>query len=245
MGRIRRSTEVQNRMLAEFGRRIAYKIRRKLSLKTINLNGIRLTTEPQDVPLGVRKQLLQKRYESQELELVREALVPEDRVLEGGAGIGFIGIACARICGQDSILSYEPNPAMKPVIEKNYALNGLRANLRNKVLATTRGEVEFFFSEGVLSSSLVDRKHGGATMVPADAISDVIESFAPTVLVIDVEGAEIDLLRGCDLSGVGKIIIEMHPHVVGADKIEDLCAYLAENGFAIKKRLGKSYYLAR
>lgn len=232
-------------MLAKFGRRIAYKIRRKLGLKTIVLNGIKVTTDPQDVPLGVRKQLLQKQYEDQEFALVREALTPEDRVLEAGAGIGFIGIACAQICGQDGILSYEPNPVMKPVIEKNYALNGLRANLRNKVLSTTSGEVEFFFSEGVLSSSLVDRQHGGATRVQADAISDVVESYQPTVLVIDVEGAEIDLLRGCDLSGINKIIIEMHPHVVGADKIDDLCAYLADNGFAIRKRLGKSYYLAR
>jgi len=232
-------------MLAKFGRRIAYKIRRKLGLKTITLNGIRVTTEPQDVPLGVRKQLLQKKYESQELELVREALTSGDKVLEAGAGIGFIGIACARICGQDSILSYEPNPAMKQVIEKNYALNGLQPNLKNKVLSTAAGEVEFFFSDGVLSSSLVDRQHGGATMVPADAITQVVESFAPTALVIDVEGAEIDLLRACDLSGIRKIIIEMHPHIVGADKIEDLCAYLADKGFSVRNRLGKSYYLAR
>jgi len=232
-------------MLAKFGQRIAYKIRRKLGLKTIVLNGITLNTDPEEVPLAVRKQLLQKKYEDQEFQLVQEALTPDDRVLEGGAGIGFIGIACARICGQENILSYEPNPAMKPVIEKNYALNGLKANLRNKVLTTTSGEVEFFFSEGVLSSSLVDRKHGGATMVPADAIADVVAQFAPTVLVIDVEGAEIDLLRKCDLGGIGKIIIEMHPHVVGADKIEDLIGYLADKGFAIRKRLGKSYFLAK
>lgn len=232
-------------MLAKFGRRIAYKIRRKLGLKTIVLNGIKLTTDPQEVPLGVRKQLLQKQYEDQEFVLVREALSPDDKVLEAGAGIGFIGIACARICGQDSILSYEPNPAMKPVIEKNYVLNGMQANLRSKVLSTTAGEVEFFFSEGVLSSSLVDRKHGGATRVQSDAIADVVEAYGPTALVIDVEGAEIDLLRGCDLDGVGKIIIEMHPHIVGGDKIEDLLAYLAGKGFAVRNRLGKSYYLAK
>jgi FkbM family methyltransferase len=232
-------------MLEHFGRRLAYKIRRKLAPKTIRLQGIKLTADLQDVPKGIRKQLYQKKYEHQEYLLVREALVPADRVLEAGAGIGFIGIACARICGQDNILSYEPNPAMKPVIEKNYALNGMRANLRNKVLATEPGEVEFFFDEGVLSSSLIDRQHGGAARVSADAISDVIDSYDPSALVMDVEGAEIDLLRSCELGRINKIIIEMHPHVVGADKIEDLCGFLFENGFSITRRIGKSYSFSR
>lgn len=233
-------------MLGNFGRRLVYKIRRKLAPRTIALNGIRLTADLADVPKGIRKQLYQKRYEHQEFQLVREALKPEDRVLEVGAGIGFIGIACARICGPDSILSYEPNPAMKAVIEKNYALNGLTANLRNKVLATVPGEVEFFFdTEGVLSSSLVDRSHGKASKVEADAISEVVESYAPTVLVMDVEGAETELLRACDLGTIGKIIIEMHPHVVGSDSIEALCGFLLESGYEIRNRYGKSYYFAR
>ncbi|WP_299808811.1 FkbM family methyltransferase [uncultured Roseibium sp.] len=232
-------------MLGHFGRRLAYKVRRKLAPKTIKLNGITLTADLQDVPKGIRKQLYQKNYESQEFLLVREALMPADRVLEVGAGIGFIGIACARICGQDNILSYEPNPAMKPVIEKNYALNGMRPNLRSKVLATAPGEVEFFFDEEVLSSSLIDRKHGCATRVAADAISEVIENYKPSALVMDVEGAEIDLLRSCNLRKINKIIIEMHPHVVGADKIEDLCGFLDESGFSIVRRIGKSYYFSR
>ncbi|WP_165814685.1 FkbM family methyltransferase [Labrenzia sp. 011] len=232
-------------MLSHFGRRLAYKVRRKFAPRTIKLHGITLLADQQDVPKGIRKQLYQKKYDPRKFLLVREALMPADRVLEAGAGIGFIGIACARICGPDNILSYEPNPAMKPVIEKNYALNGMRPNLRNKVLATEAGEAEFFFDEGVLSSSLIDRKHGSATRVPADAISDVVDSYNPSALVMDVEGAEVDLLRSCNLRKINKIIIEMHPHVVGADKIEDLCNYLSENGFSIVRRISKSYYLSR
>ncbi|WP_298963451.1 FkbM family methyltransferase [uncultured Roseibium sp.] len=224
---------------------LAYKIRRKLDLKLISLKGIQLTTDLQDVPKGVRKQLFQKRYESEELELVRMALEPSDRVLEVGAGIGFIGIACAKICGADNILSYEPNPAMKCVIEKNYALNGLEPNLRCKVLAVEAGEIEFFFDESVLSSSLIDRQHGGATRVQADAISTVIDEYAPSTIVMDAEGAEIDLLRKCNLDGVNKIIIEMHPHIVGPEKIDALRKYLSDKGFSEIKALRKCYYYDR
>jgi FkbM family methyltransferase len=232
-------------MLANFRRRLAYKIRRRLALKTIELNGIRLTTDLQDVPKGIRKQLFQKRYEHQEFLLISEALEPRDRVLEVGSGIGFIGIACAKICGQDNILSYEPNPTMKPVIEKNYALNGMRANLRSRVLATESGDVQFFFDEEILSSSLFDRRHGGATTIKADSISEVLKSYAPSVLVMDVEGAEIELLRCCDLSSVDKIVIEMHPHIVGAKKIKSLCEFLNKEGYSILKQIGKSYYLKK
>lgn len=232
-------------MLGHFAQRLAYKIRHQLQPKTITLNGIRLTTERSYVPKDIQKQLYQNRYESQELSLVRSALASGDRVLEVGAGIGFIGIACAKICGQDNILSYEPNPAMKAVIEKNYELNGLRPNLRSKVLDVEAGEVEFFFSEGILSSSLIDRNQGSATRVEADGIAQVTHDFAPTAIVMDVEGAEIELLRRCNLGGVSKLVIEMHPHVVGVEKIDELCDYLTSTGFSLRQRISKVYLFDR
>jgi FkbM family methyltransferase len=232
-------------MLGHFASRIAYKIRHQLQPKAMTLSGIKLTTDREDVPKDIQKQLYKKRYESQELTLVRAALTRGDRVLEVGAGIGFIGIACAKICGEKNILSYEPNPAMKSVIEKNYRLNDLMPNLRSKVLDTKPGEVEFFFSEGVLSSSLIDRKQGGATHVEADGISEVISEYKPSAIVMDVEGAEIELLRNCSLDGVSKLVVEMHPHVVGEDKIASLCDYVTDAGLALKTRRGKVYLFQR
>ena len=46
----------------------------------------------------------------------------------------------------------------------------MRPNLRSKVVAVTNGELEFYFSDSVLSSSLVDRKQGSPTVVEADAV---------------------------------------------------------------------------
>lgn len=227
-------------MLGKFTKRIAYKIRRKLNYKTISISGIVLNTDPEFVPKGIRKQLLQKDYETPELKLVRLGITSQDRVLEVGAGIGFLGIACAKICGQDNILSYEPNPKMKPVIEANYSLNGMRPNLRSKVVAVTSGEFEFFFSEHVLSSSLVDRKQGTPTLVEADAISGVVDEFRPTAIIMDAEGAEIDLLPNCDLANVSTIAVEMHAHIVGATAISELRTYLIERGFVEIERLGKT-----
>ncbi len=225
--------------------KIIYKLRRKLNLETLQVNGIKVCVDERLVPKSIRKQLLQKRYESQELELVRATLVAGDKVLEIGAGIGFIGIACTRICGPGNVLSYEANPAMMPLIEKNYALNGLEPNLVARVVAAQSGEAEFFFSDHPLSSSLVDREKGKPSVVKADAIADVVEDFEPTAIVMDAEGAEIDLLRNCSLEKIRKMIVEMHPHVVGNEAIESLCDHLSTAGFAVTKRMAKVYVLER
>lgn len=232
-------------MLKKFANRIAYKIRRKLNNKTILIDGVRLSTDEAAVPKNIRKLLLEKNYETEERELVNASLQNGDRVLEIGAGIGFVGIACAKICGSEKVLSYEPNPRMKPLIETNYALNGMQPNLRSKVVATAPGELNFYFSDSVLSSSLVDRDQGAASRVEADGISDVIEEFRPTAIVMDAEGAEIDLLRACDLGNVRTIVVEMHPHIVGAEQITALSRYLETLGFEKTGQRGKTHLLAR
>ncbi|MDN3721454.1 FkbM family methyltransferase [Roseibium salinum] len=112
-------------------------------------------------------------------------------------------------------------------------------------MAVDTGEVEFFFSDNVLSSSLIDRKHGGATRVQADAIADVVQEHDPTAIVMDVEGAEIELLRNCRLTNVAKIVVEMHPHIVGQDKIDSLSSYLVDAGFTLEESLGKRYLFVR
>jgi len=232
-------------MLSNLVDKIRYKIRRKTQPKTVFVDGIRVTSDLDDVPFKIRKQLYKSNYEKGELTLVRQAIEAEDRVLEVGAGIGFISIACAKIVGPDNVLSYEPNPSMKRVIEKNHRLNGLVPNLRNKVLAVQDGEAQFYFSDNVLSSSLIDRDLGGKTVVAADSIRQVVQDYQPTAIVMDVEGAEIELLRNCELAGISKIVIEMHPHVVGQEAIDTLADYLAEQGLILRTRDGKRYLFQR
>lgn len=225
--------------------KLVYKIRRKTRPKVVRIAGIRVSADLEDVPEKIRRQLYRSDYEKGELTQVRRALRADDRVLEVGAGIGFISLVCARICGPENVLSYEPNPAMKRVIEKNYSLNGLRPTLRNKVLATEAGTVDFYFSDNVLSSSLIDRDHGGRTPVEADAIGEVVAAYGPSAIVMDVEGAETGLLRACDLSGIRTIVIEMHPHIVGAAAIDALADFLENEGLRLQDRDGKRYLFQR
>lgn len=48
---------------------------------------------------------------------------------------------------------------------------------------------------------------------------------------MDAEGAEVDILRGSNLVGLTKLIIELDPHIVGKERIQQLKEHLAGLGF--------------
>ena len=224
---------------------IKRKFRKGLRVKTVTIDGIRVVSDMAFVTKEIRNALYKEQYEDGELALVSAAIGPRDRVLEIGAGIGLISMACAKRCGAENLISYEANPGLEAVIRKNQALNGLYPELRMRAVAVTAGETKFYFNDNIFSSSLVDRDFGGEAVVHCDCFADVIAEFKPTAMVIDVEGAEVDLIPSVDLSGVEKIIIELHPHIVGQEKIDALIAHFLAEGFEVRNEIRRSYYFAR
>jgi FkbM family methyltransferase len=195
-------------------------------------DGLRVRTDA-GLPADIRKALYKECYEADELSLVRAVLRPGDRVLEIGAGIGVIALACAGICGAGNVTSYEANPRTAERIRANFALNGMTARLRERAMATRSGETTFYFSDNIISSSLIDRDFGGETRVPCDDIAAVVRELDPTVIVMDAEGAEIELLPHAELSGVRAMIVELHPRIVGEDAVARLTAELAARGLVV------------
>jgi protein-L-isoaspartate O-methyltransferase len=49
-------------------------------------------------------------YERKELDVIERRLEPGDKVMEVGAGIGFLSAYCARVLGDDRVFAYEANP---------------------------------------------------------------------------------------------------------------------------------------
>ena len=81
--------------------------------------------------------------------------------------------------------------------------------------------------------------------VESDPTDQILAHERATVLVMDVEGVEIDLLRAADLSGLCEIIVELHPHIVGKKAtramIDDVCA----RGSVDAGRIHKNVRLSR
>lgn len=220
--------------------------RRLIDQKSITLHGVTVGTAQSDVPRNIRSALFKETYEAYECEMVKARLNTGDKVLEIGTGIGLVSLVASRICGEGNVFSYEANPTMETTIRANYALNNQRPELVMKAVTSDGRDLTFFQDSKVLSSSVYDRGLGSAEItVKSVAIAGLISRHKPTVLLMDVEGAELELLRAPDLAQIRTIIVEMHPHIVGQTEIADLVSALTAQGFKLAETRHKTYLLIR
>ncbi|MFN0113866.1 MAG: FkbM family methyltransferase [Paracoccaceae bacterium] len=210
------------------------------------LDGVRLHVGPGAVPRSVSTAIFKDMYEAPERMLVAEAVRPGDTVVEIGTGIGFISLLAARLAQPGRVHSYEANPALKPVIEANYALNGLTPDLTMKAVTGDGAPVEFFANDNIVSSSTQDRGLAARKIrVDSEALDAVLARTRPTVIVIDIEGAEIGVLAESPLAGVRELVIELHPHIVGDGPTASLLDSLAARGFRLVRRVHKNVRMTR
>lgn len=220
-------------------------VRRLFNVSTVRLDGVILSTHPSDVSRRVRNEVFKGIYEKPESILVREFLSENDRVLEIGGGIGFISVLCARICGAGNVLTYEANSAMHSPIKINYKLNGMTPQLRCKAISATEREVTFYINDNIISSSLLHRNHTHPHTVPADPLDDAIAEWQPTAIVMDIKGAETTVLPTSKLTGVKKLILELHPHIVGESATAAMKSHLEKLGFREERVVSKSSCFVR
>lgn len=220
--------------------------RRLLNLQTVTIDGVTVSTDQTAIPRSVRSALFKEFYEDHERALVRQFLKPGGRVLEIGAGIGFVSILCARIAGEGNVRSYEANLRLEPIIRRNYALNGLKPDLRMRAITVDGEPISFFRNDNIVSSSTLERSGFAEKItVESDALEAVIAEFQPTAIIMDVEGAEVELLSKSSLAGVRDIVVEVHPHITGDDKVATMRAVVEARGFSARDRSHKTIHFSR
>lgn len=214
--------------------------------RIVAIDGVRLNCDPASVSRQVRNGIYKGDYEAGERRLLPRAVQPGDRVLEIGAGIGLISLLCRRLAALGPVASYEANPRMAEIIRRNFALNGLEPDLTMKAVTVDGAPLRFFVDDNIISSSII-RRHAGAVEVevPSAAIGDCIARHRPDVIVMDVEGAELGLLRAADLSGVRRILVEMHPHIVGREAVAALTEDIRAKGFDLADTSVTNYLFVR
>jgi Methyltransferase FkbM domain len=65
----------------------------------------------------------------------------------------------------------------------------------------------------------------------------MIEKIHPTVLIVDIEGGEVTVFDGVRLDGVEKVLIELHPHVIGLAGTQGVRDILRNAGFLAVRQL--------
>jgi FkbM family methyltransferase len=170
----------------------------------------------------VSKALLESgAYGLGEIQVAREYIKPESRVLVVGAHIGSIAIPLSTICQE--LVAVEANPAAYELLQLNVRLNE-RKNMRTIHAAAndTDGTIDFVMNtENSGGSKRVPKFRDAAyfydnpkiVTVPAKRMDDVLEqSF--DLIFMDIEGSEYFAFLGMQriLSHATALIVEFLPH---------------------------------
>jgi FkbM family methyltransferase len=200
-------------------------------------HGVKLPDSPLLNPTRIAR-INAARYEGQEIAGALNVVQPGDRVLELGVGTGLVGAIVAHNAKPEKVMSFEANPALIEHINALYRFNHLedRMEVNNALLVSdpkAPKSLVFHVRSSFLGSSLIDTDTRATTPidVPTRQYAQVHQDFRPDVLLIDIEGGELEFLRHASLKGVRAIVIEFHPDAYGKDGMRECKSILEKAGF--------------
>jgi FkbM family methyltransferase len=183
-------------------------------------------------------------YELPERLFTEKMLLPSDRVLEVGTGIGVVSMAAAAHTSPDQVRTFDGNPYIIADAKKNFAFNrkdGITAAtgvLKSRAhLKRSEKTVKFTVLKDFWASHIGTGRPGSHLVeivdVPIRCLEHEIAAHRANVLIIDIEGGEIDLLGGADLSPIRLIIMETHYWAAGVEATDRMIRRLIYQGFDI------------
>ena len=213
---------------------------------TLTLEGVKLDVSK--LSSVMKNNLLLGRYEVQERLMAQRCITPADVVLEVGGAIGFIGLFCQLRLGVTRYTTVEANPDTAEMLQRNYALNGRTPVLWNLALAAADGQITLNIGNEFWANSLLANAGGTrAVSVPACSLATLVRRLPepPTAFIMDIEGAEqfVDFRQLPD--SVRKIIVELHPALIGHQKTYAIIAGLVNLGFHVEHEEGGTYLFLR
>lgn len=204
--------------------------RQILRPKTSKLDGVRLITARTSMPRRQARPIYKGTYEAPERAIVQRLLAKGDRVIEGGACLGVVSMIAARIVGAENIVSYEPFPRSFELLQQNLALNDMPIRCKQGALAAKAGTIRFYVSDNPLGNSAIYRDGRNVIEVPAYGIADAAAEVSANTLLLDIEGAEIEVIAAAPLQQFDKISMEVHPAVTGEDAVRKMWQHLQSHG---------------
>lgn len=182
------------------------------------------------------------RYEGEEINGSLAVVQKGDTVLEIGIGLGVVGAVIATNSAPAAVHAYEANPELIETINALYALNGIEdvISVHNEVLLVGEERPEtipFYLHNSYLGSSLIGEGNARRRRVdvPTRDFDATVAEHGANVLVMDIEGGELELLRGADLTPFRAVVLEFHPKVYGEDGMRECKEILTSAGFVTKE----------
>lgn len=200
------------------------------------LNGIKIPFNENIISSKIKAAIEKGTYENEEYSQLKKLVQPGEKILEIGAGLGYISTFIRKTFDVDSIMCYEANPNLIPFIENVHKLNNAEnITVINKILTNSLSDhqFKFYLRENFWGSSLeaIPAQYVEVIDIGSSYFPEVIAKFKPSLIICDIEGGEYELFKNSNLEGVEKIMLEIHQAVLGRNKIRELFNFMSARFF--------------
>jgi FkbM family methyltransferase len=182
-------------------------------------SGIDIALSQPPVSDDIRDQITAGVYERSEAQSIQNLFDRDEVVVELGAGVGLISTLAMKSGRVREIHVFEADERLVPLINATHKRNGLgNIGVHNFAVtgdpeAIARGYIDLVLREDFFGNSVLAAKRSlRSTRVDVRSLASILAEFHPTVLIVDIEGAEQNLFTGVDLKGLKRVSIEIHPH---------------------------------
>lgn len=161
-------------------------------------------------------------------------------VVDVGAHHGVYAVLLGKLVQQKKgkVIAIEPNPRAFNILQKNVRMNNLEDTVKCERVAVMERAGAFHFTDNEDQSRIAEERNASGFRVEAVPLSDLLSKYsvaAVDLMIIDVEGAELNVLRSIDWEQCrfSKIFCEFHPYnwkYFGCSE-SDMANFLAQHGF--------------
>lgn len=205
----------------------------------LTIHGLHVPIAENEVSPIIWQALQSGEYEAKEARLARDLLRPGDRVLELGSGLGIITTVLAQT-PDVRIWSFDANPGTVAMARRVAQANGVdNVTFAHGMLsAGAPSSHVFYMRRDFWMSSMIESQGPYETAIQVDSanIDDFLAAESVNVLVMDVEGAEQQILGAAALEGVDRVFLELHDHLYGLSGVREIFASMDRLGFAYDPR---------
>ena len=193
---------------------------------------------------SIHKQLiLDGIRERRSTRIMEQFIRPDDVILELGANIGYyVLIESTVLSDKGYIYAVEPGPENVERLKKNIALNDIsNIEVSHMAMSNRKGTARLYFGQACNLHSLIESS-GDPDAKYVEVRTDTVDSFLKdkkpiTFLRMDVEGYETEVIHGMketlESPQFKRMFVEIHPHRVSTEKMQEFLQTLADHGFEI------------
>ncbi len=189
--------------------------------------------------------LLDRVREPHSTQFLSTLLRKGDSILDIGANIGYYALLEARLVGREGkVFALEPSPASFVILKKNIEVNAYaHIHVFPVAAADKEGSCEMCLYEQANLNSMLERRDRNVLQricVPTVTVDGFLaDKEVPRLIRMDVEGYEDRILQG--MAGTLQdprlelLFIELHPHIMGAEKTRAVLEVLKAHRFEIMR----------